>query len=130
MIAMIQFARRDLNLCRAYKMEPEVKSRWIEALRSRKFIQGTKRLSDPISNSFCCLGVLCEIEKLEKQNLAHSVTYKYKDEDGKTSESETVVPFGFANKIKLNYIKGEALASLNDCEYSFEQIADIIEEYM
>lgn len=50
------------------KMNPEVKTRWLEALRSGKFKQGLKSLFSPASStdvgegSYCCLGVLCEIE--------------------------------------------------------------------
>lgn len=42
------------------KMNPEVKVRWLEALRSGKFKQGNGALCN--EGGYCCLGVLCEIE--------------------------------------------------------------------
>jgi hypothetical protein len=40
-------------------MNPEIKSRWIEALRSGEYEQTKSNLSDGLG--YCCLGVLCEI---------------------------------------------------------------------
>ncbi len=42
-------------------MDPALKAKWIEALRSGEFKQGTEKLHDPQDDSFCCLGVLCKI---------------------------------------------------------------------
>jgi len=41
-------------------MNPEIKQLWLEALRSGKYEQG-KSLLRPDDNSYCCLGVLCQI---------------------------------------------------------------------
>lgn len=46
------------------KMDPELKERWLEALRSGDFAQGYSRLKyTPFggSSSYCCLGVLSEL---------------------------------------------------------------------
>lgn len=40
-------------------MKPEIKKRWIEALRSGKYNQGKGYLCK--DDSYCCLGVLCEL---------------------------------------------------------------------
>lgn len=40
-------------------MKPELKTKWVEALRSGEFKQGMKRLRH--GGRHCCLGVLCEI---------------------------------------------------------------------
>jgi hypothetical protein len=46
-------------------MKPEIKSRWIERLRSGDYQQGRSylRCDDPETgkSTFCCLGVLCEL---------------------------------------------------------------------
>lgn len=42
------------------KLKPEVKQRWIEALRSDEYAQGYGALRAG-ENCFCCLGVLCDI---------------------------------------------------------------------
>ena len=40
-------------------MNPEIKAKWVEALRSGKYRQGQDFLKN--GNTFCCLGVLREI---------------------------------------------------------------------
>jgi hypothetical protein len=50
------------------KLVPEVKAKWVAALRSGKFKQTEGRLAD--ERGFCCLGVLCEIYKEEDADYA------------------------------------------------------------
>lgn len=40
-------------------MDPEIKAKWVAALRSGKYKQGRGRLRS--GDEFCCLGVLCDI---------------------------------------------------------------------
>lgn len=49
-------------------MNAELKTRWIEALRSGEFKQGQKQLFDPTYDTYCCLGVLCKIDNLPYAN--------------------------------------------------------------
>ena len=44
-------------------MTPELKAKWLGALRSGKYEQGHHRLHE--GNKFCCLGVLCDIAGYE-----------------------------------------------------------------
>jgi hypothetical protein len=41
-------------------MDPNLKAKWVEALRSGEFNQTTGRLHD--YEGFCCLGVLCFVQ--------------------------------------------------------------------
>jgi hypothetical protein len=41
-------------------VKPEIKSRWLEALRSGDYKQTTATLRST-DNGYCCLGVLCEL---------------------------------------------------------------------
>lgn len=41
-------------------MKQEIKERWVEALRSGKYEQGTGSLTTG-SGRYCCLGVLCDL---------------------------------------------------------------------
>jgi hypothetical protein len=41
-------------------MNPHIKSKWVAALRSGQYKQGSGRLRDK-KNRFCCLGVLCNL---------------------------------------------------------------------
>lgn len=42
------------------KMNPEVKAKWLAALRSGKYAQGAGKLRT-VNNEYCCLGVLCDV---------------------------------------------------------------------
>jgi hypothetical protein len=42
-------------------MDKRIKQRWIDALLSGEYSQGAGRLYDQEENSFCCLGVLCDL---------------------------------------------------------------------
>jgi hypothetical protein len=46
----------------ATKMDPELKVKWLEALRSGDFPQGQGALHD--NGKYCCLGVLAQIASL------------------------------------------------------------------
>ena len=39
--------------------------KWVKALNSGEFKQGQMRLYDPEKNSYCCLGVLCDLALVE-----------------------------------------------------------------
>lgn len=43
------------------KMNPEIKTRWVAALRSGEYKQGERRVLNDDKGGFCCLGVLCDI---------------------------------------------------------------------
>lgn len=42
-------------------MKPEIKKLWVEALRSGRYQQTKDVLHNRQDNSFCCLGVLCDL---------------------------------------------------------------------
>lgn len=49
-------------------MNPELKAKWVEALRSGKYVQGQHGLRTERNGAeaFCCMGVLCEVMGLER----------------------------------------------------------------
>lgn len=47
-------------------MDAELKSKWVTALRSGKYKQGQTFLYSSKDESFCCLGVLCEVEGIPR----------------------------------------------------------------
>lgn len=111
-------------------MNKVIADKWIKALRSGKYKQGTGRLRD--DNQFCCLGVLCDISKKGKWNKTH---YKIGN-----NVSVAMLPKEVANwaemkstdgsfELKGEYDKSKKLWSLNDnLGESFTQIAFIIEK--
>lgn len=126
------------------KMNPELKKRWIDALRSGEYKQGTMRLStrDPKTQevTHCCLGVLCDLNKIEgrwdagdhpESGLLETKTY-----DFERDVSEGMIPSGVYPELdQLSTRPGPTivavrmhLAEMNDEGKSFAEIADWIEE--
>lgn len=44
-----------------YRTPKEVIEHWIKALRSGEYKQAQNKLKNTQKNSFCCLGVLCDL---------------------------------------------------------------------
>lgn len=127
-------------------MKESVRLRWEEALRSGNYNQTQETLGqvDPETKaeSFCCLGVLCEIAAQD------GVVDKSVDEEGKiyylppdNSENPeySVLPgvvaewAGVWNSNPDVVVEGDeiSLAHVNDkLEYNFDQIADLIAEQL
>lgn len=105
-------------------MDPEIKAKWIEALRSGSYKQGSTRLNK--GDEFCCLGVLCEV-----LNQPY-----HRDEAGKIYEFDDGIPGFCAVPTKWHGIDNvHTYYNMNDgnngwwhCAQTFEQIADHIEK--
>jgi hypothetical protein len=101
-------------------MNPEIKAKWVTALRSGEYEQGNFCLKSEAG--YCCLGVLCEISGMPFEEWAGVPPYEICQWAGlassnpivKTVEEETC----------------RSLANLNDGGMSFNNIADIIEEQL
>lgn len=117
-------------------MNPEVKQKWVAALRSGEYNQGQGCLRND-DDSYCCLGVLCDLYAKEQNNHywrideCDHMMYNF---DGRLqfpppsvwkdwAELEIDDPFVPYEDSKLLQ-----LSSLNDDGLTFEQIADLIEE--
>lgn len=100
-------------------MNPEIKAKWIEALRSGNYQQGIGALR--LDCKFCCLGVLCDVVDASRW---HGNCYSYDDH-----ERLGMPQHAFLRSIELRVEDAELLMSLNDEKrWSFEKIADYIEE--
>lgn len=117
------------------------KQRWIEALRSGKYKQGTHYLTQIILNGQhidCCLGVLTKLVKehcpnlgiKEEKPISGHIRY-YLNEDSSTRNLlrsvKKEVGFNDYETIAVDSIKNEYITNLNDAEWTFEQLADLIE---
>ena len=95
------------------KINPEVKKKWVEALRSGKFEQGRSRLvgisskpKDIVGEAksdkcYCCLGVLCEVYAEDTK-----MTGKQKNEfihEVSTNEAPALTP-GFSKWLGLGKV--------------------------
>lgn len=112
-------------------MDVEAKTKWLEALRSGKYTQGKSGLHNIPNDTFCCLGVLCDVQGVyrgePKDPGSHWNDYVFRmGEDQKDYRSNSDVPDGFCN------LTGDDiwyLAGLNDShDKTFPEIADYIED--
>jgi hypothetical protein len=122
------------------KLKPEIKQLWVDALRSGKYQQGEGVLKS-LDHKFCCLGVLCDLKGDEwehEPNLDSEFNY----------ESDTMFPPASVTEWAVEEYEGvnvlespcvrikghenlQALSEINDYhKYTFEQIADLIEEQL
>lgn len=128
-------------------MNPEIKKQWVEALRSGEYkrVVGYLRIGDDSRPKFCCLGVLCDLA--EKAGIGRWEPFQtdyYKEDGGRfmfrtnyaDDFSPGILPLGVRDwaglasrgaKVDVQNFE-TSLALLNDNGFTFEQIADVIEE--
>jgi len=97
--------------------------KWVDALRSGEYKQTTGSLHD--ADGYCCLGVACKVfipaEKLKK------------DEDGCIHGfmplDQNYAPrwLTFINKDFDRLTEAELTALNDECEFSFDEIADLLQ---
>jgi len=129
------------------RLKPEVKVKWLEALRSGHYDQGSGWLRGE-DNTFCCLGVLCDV--YDKQVVANGGKSEWKhstwssirkgfiesnftavppDEVMEWATENYLQPDGKTLGPSFDYSGGDnCLTSDNDNGKSFNEIANIIEK--
>lgn len=115
-------------------MNPEIKKRWLEALRSGKFKQGRGQLRDS-RDQLCCLGVLCELavqDGVIPEAQLDEGFYKYMSEGlaHYLYPPQSVADWAGLPQTNPRAVStNQALSVLNDGRhYTFAHIADIIEK--
>ncbi len=121
-------------------MDEKWKKKWLEALRSGEYEQctGNLHLKD---DGFCCLGVLCDLVGGDRwkdygegwKNNAMTFISIHDPDEYSYIPSSIVEVVGLTSgdpvvKDSSNY--EATLSSLNDSDYGFDEIADIIEEQL
>lgn len=104
-------------------MDAIAKRKWVEALRSGIYGQGKCGLKLSGYNSYCCMGVLCEVQGVphEKDKLTQWDRFVF----GKMSSNTGSVPTGY---LGLTSEEIGLCVAMNDHQYkSFDEIADYIE---
>ena len=112
----------------------ETTRRWIKALRSGEYQQGTCHLRIPGEpyDKYCCLGVLCEIIGFPIR-LRQEVEYKIGEQWWNDLVPSSILPEVFKRGVTCNY-RGisqdvmKTLIGMNDNYRSFSSIADFIEK--
>jgi hypothetical protein len=111
-------------------MNKRLKKKWVKALRSGEYNQSIGRLqtrNEEGVESFCCLGVLCEVAKVNVLEEAGTKYYSLGKKDG--AEAYTGLTQAMLDKWDINTYQQSNLIDLNDTKKkSFEEIADYIEE--
>lgn len=119
-------------------MNAELKTSWLEALRSGNYKQCTGKLCNVISTnkSYCCLGVLLDVAKSKGfdmditdaphdypgDNYCMRFTYKQNSSDGE-------LPNSFREEVGISNVHEQQLIDMNDDDRSsFTEIADYIEK--
>jgi hypothetical protein len=102
-------------------MNQSIKQLWVAALRSGDYQQAKGRLRAS-NNSFCCLGVLCNLHAMARPEFAQHEKRKLSYDGDKELPSLRV-----RNWSGVSVGEMHRLAELNDYGRSFGEIADFIE---
>lgn len=132
------------------KMNPEWKAKWLEALRSGKYVQGTDCLRNS-EDQYCCLGVLCDVYDTSQWHpeISFGKHRKYcttDDFDDMYIPFSLYKAFGVSSHNPKLPVSGDlqrrlendhnihttdiGLARLNDLGFTFNEIADLIDQYL
>lgn len=131
-----------------FKLRPEIKAEWVQALRSGQYAQGRGVLrfrAPDDGDSYCCLGVLTDLAVQAKVGTwvvpeRGTATFMYGPEESRetTLLADPVIRWAFEDPETINegdmnlltnpYLADrQSLARMNDREVSFQEIADRID---
>lgn len=105
------------------KMNEEIKTKWLEALRSGRYQQGKSVLRGP-DDRYCCLGVLCDV--IDSSGWVQQSPGSFYDYG--PARDAVYLPGPIAVEARLGEEVQRSLANMNDIGYTFDRIADRIEE--
>lgn len=114
-------------------MNPQVKKKWIDALRSGHYKQGFEVLRYEEDKTYCCLGVLSDLyfqsHQLEwdyfpSEELPCNRVCKWAGIDSNPTVITKTI------KVGIPVVMKNSLAEFNDEGHSFEEIANLIEEQL
>jgi hypothetical protein len=130
------------------KMNPEVKQKWIDALRSGKYDQGSEKLRSV--QGYCCLGVLCDLYskeqskdwdfvECEETNLQPKDYWYFEGESeflpdsvrewaGMACKNPSVRVDVTDNDDEDDWFYHDEIANLNDSGYTFKELSNVIEQ--
>jgi len=130
------------------KMNTEVKQKWIDALRSGKYEQGSEKLRSV--TGYCCLGVLCDLYSKEQgaewefrgitETNLQPKDYWYfegeseflpdsvKDWAGMECKNPSLRVDVTDNDDEDDWFYNDEIANLNDSGYTFNELSKLIEQ--
>ena len=130
------------------KMNPEVKQKWIDALRSGDYEQGSEKLRSV--TGYCCLGVLCDLyarehdtqwefrgyDELSDETNPHPMDYWYFDEQSEFLPYSVMDWAGLKTHNPSMRVDSDddfytdEIANLNDSGYTFNDLSKLIEQQL
>jgi uncharacterized protein YeaC (DUF1315 family) len=130
------------------KMNPEIKQKWVDALRSGKYDQGSEKLRS--YQGYCCLGVLCDLYAQEQnvewefrgvdEDDRQVLEYWYFDGEGEFLPKSVREWAGLSissPQVRVDvtedddeddWFYNDDIANLNDTGYTFNDLAKMIQE--
>ncbi len=120
-------ALAELNV----SMNADIKQRWVEALRSGQYKQGSGGLK--INNCYCCLGVLCELHRQDFPGEKWQRDYENSSRFGYILRHAVNYPVEEISAwagLSLSISVYDLLADVNDSGADFPTIASLIEEML
>lgn len=116
-----------------YEKKPlAILNEWVAALRSGKYKQGQRYLRS-CNDTYCCLGVLLDIERVQWEPSNQSNAYYAMDRHGKSLElyfgNSGVSTEGDISPCAVydGAIKRDFLTNMNDAGLPFHDIATVLE---
>lgn len=123
------------------KMDPLIRAKWVEALRSGEYKQGIAALRScaegrsrkrrDATTRFCCLGVLCNLHAMAHPEIAQKETSPYAYLGNAYALPSEVSKWAGLNSGNPTVTYNGALrplADVNDYGVPFTRIADLIDE--
>lgn len=108
-------------------MNQELKTKWVEALRSGRYPKGESQLR--CGSQFCALGVLCDVSGVGRWETTPYDDRDYYVPNGRESEKDaTTLPTPVTEVALLAPRDEEAVFNMNDDGATFPEIADWIEQ--
>lgn len=110
------------------KMDPTVKAKWLEALESGNYKKGKSALRTKL-DSYCCLGVLCQmaVEEGVTQLIDRANEYDaYGYGPSEDLYSTAFLPQDVREWAGVEWSAETHLADVNDCTETFAEVIEII----
>jgi hypothetical protein len=118
-------------------MNTQIKQKWIDALLSGKYEQGSEKLRS--GTGYCCLGVLCDLYSQE-----HNVKWEFIENEETFDKNSKFLPESVMNwaelktdnpTVRVHCVDSDDeyandIANLNDSGYTFSRIASLIEAHL
>ncbi len=130
----------NLKTRKEFRLPKEFGEKWLKALRSGKYTQGSSYLYNDSEDNYCCLGVACVINKIELKSIVNKTFIT------ESVSSKNLIPKEIVGRellalvlAKINdgplnsYLSQEVESifkeyNIEDKTYTFDEIADFIQE--